>query len=144
MGFVYRQPPWLYAHIMPLGRKKYTHQAILQSYLILAMVETTYTKPPSPLTRTLYSLYTIPCQGLLTRAHMAVDQNPCCRGAPPPLSQTFVAGPLLQTLVEDLCVEYCSLQGACRGGVCRKTPPSVTNLCREMAAQSCYKQGQCF
>ena len=24
-------------------------------------------------------------------------------------------------------------------GVCRKTPPSVTNLCREMAAQACYK-----
>ena len=27
----------------------------------------------------------------------------------------------------------------CRGGVCRKTPPSVTNLCRDMAAQACYK-----
>ena len=36
---------------------------------------------------------------------------------PPPLLQTFTAGPLLQTLVADLCVEYCSLQGACRGGV---------------------------
>ena len=69
---------------------------------------------------------------------MAVDQNPCFRGAPP-LLQTFVAGPLLQTLVADLCAEYCSLQGACRGGVCRRTPPSVTNLCREMAAQACYK-----
>ena len=71
--------------------------------------------------------------------YMAVDQNPCCRGAPPPLLQTFVAGPLLQTLVADLCVEYCSLQGACRRGVCRRTPVSVTNLCREMAAQACYK-----
>ena len=60
------------------------------------------------------------------------------RGSPP-LLQTFVGGPLLQTLVADLCVEYCSLQGACRGGVCRRTPPSVTNLCREMAAQACYK-----
>ena len=69
---------------------------------------------------------------------MAVDQNPGCRGAPP-LLQTFVAGPLLQTLVADLCVEYCSLQGACRGGVCRRTPLSVTNLCCEMAAQACYK-----
>ena len=58
---------------------------------------------------------------------------------PPPLLQTFVAGLLLQTLVAVLCVEYCSLQGACRGGVCRRTPPSVTNLCREMAAQACYK-----
>ena len=58
---------------------------------------------------------------------------------PPPLLQTFVAGPLLQTRVADLCVEYCSLQGACRGGVCRRTPPSVTNLCREMAVQACYK-----
>ena len=60
-------------------------------------------------------------------------------GLPPPLLQTFVAGPLLQTLDADLCVEYASLQGACRGGVCRKTPPSVTNLCREMAAQARYK-----
>ena len=51
----------------------------------------------------------------------------------------FVAGPLLQTLAADLCVEYCSLQGACRGGVCRRTPLSVANLCREMAAQACYK-----
>ena len=58
---------------------------------------------------------------------------------PPPLLQTFVAGPLLQTLVANLCVEYCSLQGACCGGVCRRTPLSVTNLCREMAAQACYK-----
>ena len=70
--------------------------------------------------------------------YMAVDQNPCCRG-PPPLLQTFVAGPLLQTLVADICVEYCSLPGAWRGGVCRRTPPSVTNLGREMAAQACYK-----
>ena len=54
------------------------------------------------------------------------------------LLQTFVAGPLLQTFVADLCVEYCSLQGACRAGVCRRTPPSVTNLCRNMAAQACY------
>ena len=61
------------------------------------------------------------------------------RGTPPPLLPTFVAGPLLQTLVAHLCVEYCSLQGACRGGVCRRTPPSVTNLCREMVAQACYK-----
>ena len=61
------------------------------------------------------------------------------RGPLPPLLQTFVAGPLLQTLVAELCVEYSSLQGACGGGVCRKTPPSVTNLCREMAAQACYK-----
>ena len=60
-------------------------------------------------------------------------------GGPPPLLQTFVAGPLLQTLVADLCVEYCSLQGACRGGVCRRTPLSATQLCREMAAQACYK-----
>ena len=60
------------------------------------------------------------------------------RGPPPPVLQTFVAGPLLQTLVADLCVDYCSLQGACRGGVRRRTPPSVTNLCREMVAQACY------
>ena len=65
--------------------------------------------------------------------------KPVLSRAPPALLQTFVAGPLLQTLVADLCVEYCSLQGACRGGVCRRTPPSVTNLCREMATQACYK-----
>ena len=64
---------------------------------------------------------------------MAVGQKPVLSRAAP-LLQTFVAGPLLQTLVADLCVEYCSLQGACR-----RTPPSVTNLCREMAAQACYK-----
>ena len=78
------------------------------------------------------------CVRACVYVYMAVDQDPCCRG-PPPLLQTFVAGLLLQTLVADLCVEYCSLQGACRGGVCRKTPLSVTNLCREMAAQACYK-----
>ena len=70
---------------------------------------------------------------------MAVDQNSSCCGAPPPLLQTFVAGALLQTLVADVCAEYCSLQVACRGGVCRRTHPSVTDLCREMAAQACYK-----
>ena len=58
---------------------------------------------------------------------------------PPSVANLCRGRPLLQTLVADLCVEYGSLQGACRGGVCRRTPPSVTNLCREMAAQACYK-----
>ena len=58
---------------------------------------------------------------------------------PPPSLQTFVAGLLLQTLVADLCVEHCSLQSACRVGVCGRTPLSVTHLGREMAAQACYK-----
>ena len=75
--------------------------------------------------------------GTLARRIFGCGSNPCCRG-PPPLLQTFVAGPLFQTLVADLCVEYCSLQGPCRGGACRRTPPSVTNLCREMAAQARY------
>ena len=67
---------------------------------------------------------------------MGVDQNPG-----PLLLETFVAGPLLQTLVANLCVDYCTVvfNGACRGGVCRRTPPSVTNLCREMDEQACYK-----
>ena len=65
-------------------------------------------------------------------------KTPCCRGAPR-LLQTFVASPCYKPLSPDLFVEYCSLQGACRGGVCRRTPPSVTSLCREMAAQACYK-----
>ena len=69
---------------------------------------------------------------------MAVDENPCCRGRAPalcykPLSRALCYKPLSRASV------YSSLQGACRGGVCRRTPPSVTNLCREMAAQACYK-----
>ena len=34
----------------------------------------------------------------------------CCGFAHPPLLHTFVTGPLLQTLVAGLCVEYCGLQ----------------------------------
>ena len=67
------------------------------------------------------------------------------RGAPP-LLQTFVAGPLLQTLVADLCVEYCSLQGACRGGVCRRTPPN-TPVCYKPLSRNgrpSLLQGQCL
>ena len=89
--------------------------------------------------KNIYIYIYICIHNLVGNNHMAVDQNPCCRGAPPPLLQTFVAGPLLEALVADLCVEYCSLQGACRGGVCRRRPLSVANLCREMAAQACYK-----
>ena len=66
----------------------------------------------------------------------AVDQNPCCRGAPPSLLQTFVAGPLLQTLVVDLCVEYCSLQGA------QNTPVCFIPLSRN--GRPSLLQGQCF
>ena len=48
----------------------------------------------------------------------------------PPSVTNLCRGPLLQTLVADLCVDDCSLQGACRG---------ATFFCREMAAQACYK-----
>ena len=89
--------------------------------------------------------YTCMYQGISTRqdqAQLVLALRGCGSKprvvAAPALLQTFVAGPPLQTIVADLCVEYCSLQAACRGGVCRRTPPSVTNLCREMAAQACY------
>ena len=41
----------------------------------------------------------------------------------PLLLQTFVAGHLLQTLVAGLCVEYCSLQQACRKEGLSQDPP---------------------
>ena len=63
-----------------------------------------------------------------------------CRGPPPPpLLQTFVAGPLLQTLVARLRVDYCSLSyRLVAGRVCRKTADSVTGLIAK-PPQSCYK-----
>ena len=69
---------------------------------------------------------------------MAVDQSPCCRGAPPSVTN-LCGGPSVTNPCRGPLLEYCSLQGACRGGVCRRTPPSVANLCREMAAQTCHK-----
>ena len=49
-----------------------------------------------------------------------------CRGPPhPPLLHTFVAGPLLQTLVAGLCVEYFSLS---QGGFAARPPDSATRL----------------
>ena len=39
--------------------------------------------------------------------------------------------------VTNLCRS--SVQGTCRRGVCRRTPLSVTNPCREMAAHACCK-----
>ena len=42
---------------------------------------------------------------------MAVTRNRgLSQSPPPPLLHTFVAGPVLQTLVAGLCVEYCSLE----------------------------------
>ena len=46
----------------------------------------------------------------------------------PPLFQTFVVGALLQTLVAVLCVEYCSLQQACRRAGFSQHPNSVASL----------------
>ena len=46
--------------------------------------------------------------------YMVVLRNSSLSRSPRPLLQTFVAGPLVQTLVVGLCVEYCSLQQACR------------------------------
>ena len=45
------------------------------------------------------------------------------RRGPTILLQTFVAGPLSQTFVAGLCVEYCSLQQACRREGLSQDPP---------------------
>ena len=49
---------------------------------------------------------------------------------PPPLLQTFVAGPLLQTLVAGLCVEYCTQSsiGLSQGRFVARPLDSVTSL----------------
>ena len=47
---------------------------------------------------------------------------------PHPLLQTFVAGPLLQTLVAGLCVEYRSLQQACRREGLSHDPPNLLQV----------------
>ena len=53
-----------------------------------------------------------------------------------PLSRPAVTNPLSRIFCGNAALCF---GGVCRGGVCRKTPRSVTNLCREMAAEACYK-----
>ena len=61
-----------------------------------------------------------------------------CRGHPP-LLQTFVAGPLFQNLVAGSCVEYCSLQSACRReGLSQDSPILLArSLVAKRAARAC-------
>ena len=74
---------------------------------------------------------------------MAVDQNPvlsrgpsplCCK----PLSRPAVSNPLSRISVAIIRLSILP-QGSESRRVCRQIPPSVTNQCREMAAQACYK-----
>ena len=60
---------------------------------------------------------------------LAVDEGPVLSRGPLPPSVT------------SLCTASCFKPFAafCRGGVCRRTPLSATNLCRKMAVQACYK-----
>ena len=69
--------------------------------------------------------------------------NPHVVAAPsPPLLQAFVLAGCFKPFVVDfsrLCLNIfvqgsALFLGVYRGGVCRKTPPSVTNLCGEMPA----------
>ena len=75
-------------------------------------------------------------------------KSPVLSRGPLPLLQAFVAAGCFKPFVADfsrLIIMNILLRGSalflrvCRGEVCRSTPPSVTNLCREMAAQACYK-----
>ena len=75
-------------------------------------------------------------------------RTPVVSGPPPPSVTSLRRGRLFQTLCRGFLVAMiinivppgkALYLGVCRGGVCRKTPPPVTNLCREMAAQACFK-----
>ena len=64
----------------------------------------------------------------------------CCRA--PPVFQAFVAAGCFLTLCADFSRRWLNIlpQGsALLLEACRRTPPSATHLCREMAAQACCK-----
>ena len=72
----------------------------------------------------------------------------CCHGPSLPPSVTSLGrGLLFQTrcrgflaaMVKHFTQSSALFSGGCRGGICRRTPLSATHLCREMAAQACYK-----
>ena len=56
----------------------------------------------------------------------------------PPSVTNLCRGPSVTNPCGPLCRVLWSARGLSRG-VCRRTPLSVTNLFREMAAQACYK-----
>ena len=59
----------------------------------------------------------------------------------PPTTPCYI--PLSRPVVTYLCREclaqVCPTKEPCRKGACRKPGDSVTNLCRGMAAEACYK-----
>ena len=65
-------------------------------------------------------------------------KTPCCCGSSP-LLQAFVGAGYCKPVLNILPQRGVAFWEVCREGVCRRTPPSVTNLCRDMAAQACYK-----
>ena len=80
--------------------------------------------------------------------YMAVDQTLVLSRGPPalrykPLSRPAVSNPLSRISRGYDSTYYLRVGpcfwGVCRGGVCRRTPPSVTKLCREMAANASCK-----
>ena len=78
-------------------------------------------------------IYTYICiYGCGSKAHV-VAGHPCYK----PLSRLAVSKPVSNPLHIALRYRFVFL-GICRGGVCRRTTLSVTNLCCEMAAQACY------
>ena len=77
-------------------------------------------------------------------SYMAMDQNPVL-SRPPPVT-SLCRGRLLQTLCRGFLAAMnkhitssALFLRICCGGVCRRTPSSLTNLCREIATQACYK-----
>ena len=62
---------------------------------------------------------------------------------PPPPPHPLLHTPLSRPVVTHLCREclpqVCPTKGPCRKDVCRTPADSVTNRCRGMAAQDCYK-----
>ena len=79
--------------------------------------------------------------GHASTTHMAEDHNRALsRGPPPPpLLQAFCRGRLFQTVCRAFLaamMKHMFPQGGVLFlGACRRTPPFVTNLCREMDAQ---------
>ena len=57
---------------------------------------------------------------------------------PPPVTYPFV-GPVVTYLCRECLAQVCPTKEPCRKGACCKPGHSVTNLCRGMAAEACYK-----
>ena len=76
--------------------------------------------------------------------YMHIYKYACVHRSPHPrLLHTFVASPLLQTLVAGLCVEYCSLQQACRREGLSQDPPILLQALSQKGRPGLL-QAQCF